>query len=139
MVKEKRRFVIFIIISFFNLSSLFGLGVKEPQSEFERTAESPSGKYNYLLENKDASFILYIYEDKSLIFFDDQLYRRQDRFFITWHEECDILWLYSGDIGTYYFYFEKDKWNKGTFSDGRMKNIDIPIALKNAVPRLKNY
>lgn len=128
-----------IFLSIFNISNLFGFGKKEAQPDFERTAKSPSGKYSYLVENKDVNYAVFIYKNNDLIFSDTQLYRRQDRFFITWHEEHDILWLYSGDIGTYYFYFENGKWNRGTFSDSRMKGTDIPLALKNAVPRLRNY
>jgi hypothetical protein len=126
-------------LSFFCVFSLFGLGKKEAQPEFELTARSPSGKYIYLVENEDANYAISIYENNDLLFSDNQLYRTQDRFFIAWHEEYDILWLYSGDIGTYYFYFEKERWNRGAFSDGTMKGEDIPTALKSAVPRLRNY
>jgi hypothetical protein len=131
--------LIITFLSSFCVFNLVGFGKKETQLEFERIAKSPSGKYSYSVENKDTNYAIFIYEDINLLFSDNQLYRRQDRLFIAWHEEYDILWLYSGDIGTYYFYLENEKWNKGTFSDGRMKEEDIPVALKNAVPRLKNY
>jgi len=138
-IKKTRVFVIMIFLSFFSIFNLFGLGNKETQPNVERTANSPSGRYSYFLEEVDNSYAVSIYENNNFIFSDNQLYRKQDRFFITWHEESDVLWLYSGDIGTFYFCFENDKWCRGTFSDGKMKGVDIPLAFKNAVPRLRNY
>lgn len=114
---------------------LFALGNK--QVEWKRIAISPSGLYSYMIEEKNENYYIAIFKDNILVFRDDQAYRMQDRFYIVWHQEKDVLWVYSGDIGTYYYFVSDGKWFRKARGSGKSNKSEIPPAMLDAVPILK--
>ena len=104
---------------------------------------SPSEIYGAYIEEFDdngvKSYCLYI---KSLnsgnqsVYKADITFRARDVNYIFWADEADILWGYSGDIGTYLWVRTDNTWVKEAYAD----NIDaeVPQALKNAMPNLYN-
>jgi hypothetical protein len=61
----------------------------------------------------------------------------QDRFFIVWHQEHDVLWVYSGDTGTYYYCIDNEEWVRIPRVTGTGKNSEVPAEMIDAVPVLK--
>lgn len=136
-VDKYRKGVCFMVLITLCLLNLFGSGKKDESDDFKKSEYSPSGKYMYSVEEKDKNYFIDIYENNKLVFSDNQSYRMQDRFYITWHEVNDILWLYSGDIGTFYFCIENGQWKRKTFIYGEMNGDLIPLKLKESVPIIK--
>jgi hypothetical protein len=100
-------------------------------------AESPSKIYSYRVEEKNENYYVTINMGDKIIFSDNQAYRKRDRFYIAWHQTDDTLWVYSGDIGLYYFVYINGNWIKNTWIADRDDGLDIPSVMKNAVPILK--
>jgi len=59
----------------------------------------------------------------------DMHFRRRDVNYIVWAEDYDIIWAYSGDIGTYCWEFDDGNWIPGTY-----KESEKPKALKELRP-----
>jgi hypothetical protein len=84
---------------------------KHEYSIFDYVAESPSKEFSYRVKEVDKNYQVEIYKIDEICYTDPEMYRMRDRFYITWDMEKDIIWVYSSDVGTYFFYFE-NKWIK---------------------------
>jgi hypothetical protein len=108
--------------------------VTENDSKF-----SPSGKYNLSLgidRDENASFYYFtITLDDKIIYICDEKYYRRHTFFLCWDDREDIVWCYSGDIGSYYWINENDEWKKYTFYGENANNVTPPNILKILRPR----
>ena len=106
----------------------------------EKPRLSPSEKYileiNYVeIEDvKSFHFRIVDAEDRSEIYISDDYYRIRDTYYLLWGEK-DLVWVYSGDLGT--FYWEKineNTWEKKSYSENK-KHISVPQTLLDLRPK----
>lgn len=99
---------------------------------------SQSGKYEAVIEAFDddgvRSFKLFISDinNNDSPYEADITFRTRDRNYVFWADEEDILWCYSGDIGTYFWLKENGTWTKKIYADN--PEAIVPQALKEARP-----
>ena len=67
----------------------------------------------------------------------DLTLRLRDSNFVSWADTSDILWVYSGDVGTFFWVYENGAWVKNDYKDGMRK--EVPLALKEARPKYFGY
>jgi len=102
----------------------------------EKSAVSPSGKYMLSLEPYDdngvRSYKVKVESGETAII-SDACYRKRDVIYALWDDESDRVWLYSGDLGYFYWDIERDRLIKNVY----LKNSDVkvPEALKTLRPR----
>jgi len=101
---------------------------------------SPSGNYLAIIkkfnDNGIESYKIYIKykdNDNDLGYETDLIFRARDKNYIFWADESDILWGYSGDIGTFFWSRENGNWAKHSYADNR--DAVVPQALKKVRPR----
>ena len=70
--------------------------------------------------------------DKGAKYKADLVFRARDRNYVFWADEEDILWGYSGDVGTFFWTKEYGSWVKKAYADN--KDAIVPQALKEARP-----
>lgn len=133
---KKNVYKVIFMLSIFNI---FLQKLIAQEIEWQVSDNSVSNKFSYLVEENSEYYHIIIVENNTIVFEDNQNYRKRDRFFISWHQNDDILWVYSGDIGLYYFICENNIWKRYAFADSTMNNTNIPMIMKEAVPRLKKY
>ena len=103
---------------------------------------SYSGNYEAILEEFDdngvKSYRLYISNVNKIDpkYEVDLIFRARDRNYIFWADNDDILWSYSGDIGTFFWIKEDGYWNKKAYADN--PNANVPKELKDARPNKYN-
>jgi len=86
---------------------------REPNPfQWHYSGVSASKDYSYTVEEIERSYCVTIFSENKIVYVDPGKYRMRDRFYITWDENRDILWLYSSDIGTYCLFVEKGEWVK---------------------------
>ena len=102
---------------------------------------SPSGNYKADIEDFDddgvKSYRLYIIDirnDGTLKYEVDFIFRARDKNFIFWADEADVLWVYSGDTGTYFWINNNDIWIKKSYADNQ--EAKVPQALKDVRPNI---
>ena len=99
---------------------------------------SPSGSYSAIIEefndNGVNSYKLYIVDliGNGTKHETDLIFRARDRNYVFWADEEDVLWGYSGDVGTFFWVIENDSWIKKAYTDN--KDAKVPQALKDARP-----
>ncbi len=97
-------FVIRILIAFI-------YGVLE--SEDVPPSISPSGNYEYRLQEGDTWVRVGLYDTAgNLLFFDDEKYYKRFDLIVEWQEDDDVLWICSGDVGLFCIIHEDGKWQK---------------------------
>jgi hypothetical protein len=80
---------------------------------FPPVATSPSGSFEYRIQEEDTYVLVGIYDDAGeLLFLDDEKYYKRFAFIVEWQEDDDVLWIYSGDIGDYCLIHKNNKWQK---------------------------
>jgi len=100
---------------------------------------SPSDKYEAIIEEYDdngvKSYKLYIVDvmdDEDAKYTADLIFRARDKNYVFWADAEDILWGYSGDVGSYFWVNEGGTWVKKTYADNQ--DAIVPQALKDARP-----
>ena len=99
---------------------------------------SPSGQYilEMITATKDnvysGSFCIKNEKDKSLLYECGDYYRLRDTTFILWGED-DTVWVYSGDLGTFYWENNNETWVKKSYAKNKNK-IVVPQALRELRP-----
>jgi len=106
-------------------------------SEWTTSSSSPSKEYNYKVSEVDNYYIVTIYKTTTLVYTLSQKYRMQDRFFIAWDQKKDMLWIYSGDTGLYYFEFTNGQWTQNTWIAGKSDASEIPDEMIKNIPIIK--
>jgi len=102
---------------------------------------SPSGKYLLKINEvmvdgvKHNQFAVYKVSkglpETTPVFASKDVFRTRDVLFFLWDSK-DRVWVYSGDIGTFYWeYATGDIWDKHSYADN--KNIQVPSLLKSFV------
>ena len=100
---------------------------------------SPSGIYilEIVTDNVDNamsfSFCIKNKTDEIVIYECSDYYRLRDVTYLLWGEN-DTVWVYSGDLGTFFWEQDNDSWIKKTYVDNR-ENIVVPQALKELKPK----
>ncbi|WP_139074830.1 hypothetical protein [Paenibacillus elgii] len=117
--------------------------VTELAATLEHPLVSPSGKYQLeVLEGYNGVVHFYRFNiskigekgsDPAVIFCSKDTFRKRDRVFFLWDDE-DKVWVYSGDVGTYYWTKTDDEtWIK---SEDMTKNkLEMPENLKILLSR----
>ena len=103
---------------------------------------SPSGKYileiNYVEVEGVKSFHFCIVNSKNSaeIYVSDDYYRIRNNHYLLWGEN-DSVWVYSGDLETFYWEESDDgKWIKNTYYlKDKEEVVRVPQALKDLRPR----
>ena len=74
---------------------------------------SPSGNYEFRIHEEDTYVQVGVYDTTgNLLFLDDEKYYKRFRLIVEWQEDDDVLWIYSGDIGTYCIFAENNEWQE---------------------------
>ncbi len=98
---------------------------------------SPSGLYVLEMivgkvdDVSSFSFCIKDVKDSSEVFVSNDYYRLRDTTYLLWGED-DTVWVYSGDLGTFYWEKESDSWQKKTYADNIGK--EVPQALEELRP-----
>ncbi len=98
---------------------------------------SPSGKYLLQVINSFESGlncekfqILEITKQHRIIFKSKDCFRTRDTLFFLWDND-DRVWVYSGDVGTFFWVDEDGQWVKHTYVQ---ENVSAPDFLKRTRP-----
>lgn len=59
-------------------------------------------------------------------------FRARDTLLVVWDDYSERFWVYSGDVGTFYWDYQDGVWIKHTYNADL--SIEVPVALKNARP-----
>ena len=100
---------------------------------------SPTGLYilEMTVRNIDNvssfSFCIKNVSDDSEVFVCNDYYRLRDITYLLWGEN-DTVWIYSGDLGTFYWEKDSEIWQKKTYAEN-IGNIEVPQALKELKPK----
>ncbi len=113
----------FIIIVFTMMMVLFCscTGNNDSTYLYDDPIKSPSGKY--LLEIMNGyngvfhykTFSISLTEDETnpkVIYTSNERYRIRDELYFTWDDSEDIVWVYSGDVGVFYWEYSDNGWEK---------------------------
>jgi hypothetical protein len=99
---------------------------------------SPSGEYELLLDigyNKKSPFYYFIIKkNDNVIYTCDEKFYNRHTFFLCWDDISDIVWCYSGDIGTFYWVNENNVWKKYSYFNENVYNLIPPNILNKLRP-----
>ena len=122
-------------------SELGGDSSKYPQLATEKNSVlSPSGE---LILEMDRSredgmagfrFIIRDADTNEQIFKSQEWYRLLDTCYLLWADDDDIVWVYSGDVGIFYWEKDGETWGKTDYM-GDTDQIKAPDLLKELKPR----
>lgn len=100
---------------------------------------SPSGKYLLqIVEGFDGKVYYNEFEilsaaSKEVLFKSNERFRTRDTLFFLWDNE-DKVWVYSGDLGTFYWVRKDDNlWGKNTYY--KEGDVEAPEFLKKVRPQ----
>ena len=103
---------------------------------YEEPIISPSGKYQIEILNGYNGIIHYkrfniaSLENKSdpeIIYCSTDTFRNRDRTYFVWEDNKDIVWVYSGDVGAFYWELnDQGEWIKYEQGDK-----EYPMSLKS--------
>jgi len=133
--------IILIVFVFSSKNSDAKVNMKEVAT-IDTPVTSPSGKYQLkILEEtingvKNNKFAIYKMlngnPDSTAIFISDDVFRTRDKLFFLW-DDNDRVWIYSGDVGTYFWErITDDNWQKQSYADN--KNVTVPDLIKKLKP-----
>lgn len=75
--------------------------------------------------------------DPEVVYVSKDTFRTRDRLYFLW-DELDRVWVYSGDVGVFYWNRVNDEqWEKNTWS--RDKKVTVPKLLKSLTPEFFTY
>lgn len=100
---------------------------------------SPSEKYSLEMVVSEAdnvrgfNFVVKEASNEEEVYKSEDLFRLRDTNYLFWGED-DTIWVYSGDLGTFYWEKAFNSWNKKTYAENK-DNINIPELLKELKPQ----
>lgn len=103
---------------------------------------SPSGLYILEMLVKDAdgvssfNFLIKDSNSDSEILTCEEYYRLRDVTYLLWGD-ADTVWVYSGDVGTFYWEKSADGWEKKSYAENK-GNIEVPQLLQELKPTYYN-
>lgn len=108
--------------------------VKEDNSLLSPTKKYELSRYN-LNDKYDVpgySFVIRNIHEPKKSFICTDYFRANDRFFLLWGEKEDIVWIYSGDTGTFFWKYNpiQKNWEKHAAIDRKTNTPPIPNLLK---------
>jgi hypothetical protein len=128
----------YILFSFF-----LGCCLVIEDTDWNYSALSPTKTFSYNVQEIGRSYrVLLLDNDNNVCYADPEEYRMRDRFYITWDKKKDILWVYSSDIGIFYFYQNQNRWERNSFSDEMQNDFYLPEVINKMLPegsRSVNY
>lgn len=112
--------------------------MKDTPATPDHSVESPSGRY-VLTVSKDhdgqAEVLRFEVRDPAgtALFAAPDLFAARHRTYFLWDEE-DRVWVYSGDVGAFYWVEDPDKtWTRHTYLPG--SSVQAPLFLRKTLPR----
>jgi hypothetical protein len=105
--------------------------VDHPLSSYSNNYEAVIEKF---YDNGVRNYKLFIVDvnDNGAKYEADLVFRARDRNYVFWADAEDVLWGYSGDVGTFFWTKEDGSWVKKAYADN--KDAIVPQALKEARP-----
>lgn len=101
---------------------------------------SPSGTFSAEKEeiNENGVNCFQVIVDKSLkeYYRTKTIYRKRDAFLMSWSDERDVLWCYSGDVGLLYYDMSKQPVVEDYFVLGKHSKEAIPQKIREYRPSL---
>lgn len=100
---------------------------------------SPSEKYLLEMAVSEADnvrgfkFVVKDASDNEEIYMSKDFFRLRDTNYLFWGED-ETIWVYSGDLGTFYWEKVSDSWNKKTYTENTDR-IEVPELLKELKPQ----
>ncbi|EOH95934.1 hypothetical protein UAY_03360 [Enterococcus moraviensis ATCC BAA-383] len=129
--------VLFILITIF---IYFRSSNVDIQSHNFEQLKSASGDYILVQEEKKDkygvdgySFIIKSTKNlKDVYKDDDDYFSKNSRFLLSWSDDEDIVWVYSGDVGLYYWTLnsEDNTWKKQLLSQNTENPPSLPKVFK---------
>jgi len=105
----------------------------------EKSAISPSGKYTLVIESNENSDLSYqtfkiLDQEQNILYTSDEQFDIRHTTYFLWGAD-DRVWVYSGDIGTFFWENEPDlkKWQRHVYA---RSDVPAPSYLKEQRPRL---
>jgi hypothetical protein len=94
---------------------------------------SPSGQYSLKMdvtkeEGVRGFHVAVCSIDNKGVFRSKEFFRFRDANFLLWGDD-DTFWVYSGDVGTFYWVKTGDSWEKKSYSENR-DSVMVPDTLK---------
>lgn len=147
---RNKRIVIFILVILFAVLLFAFAKYSSRFSPSENLAFAKEGEFLKSNVNPDFSLSLvptgndgennycvavFSRADNSEIFRTQEQFRIRDTLLVTWDDDLLRFWVYSGDVGTFYWDLDDDSkiWTMYRYADH--KDAQVPIALKEARPR----
>lgn len=103
---------------------------------------SPSEKYilEMIASRQDNvrgfHFIVKNSADNNEIFRSEEFFRLRDVNYLFW-EDDDVIWAYSGDVGTFYWEKSNNTWEKKSYYENK-DEVETPEILKQLRPKRFN-
>ena len=141
IMKKKKSFIIGLALLFSQILSACAESSSEQDNKFlatlEKPAMSPSGSYELTViipDEKEKWMYSFQISDKSkqVVFTPDLKFSIRSTTYWLW-DENDRVWVYSGDIGTYFW--EKNNSGQWVKNSYRKSNVSAPKFLKETRPR----
>lgn len=98
---------------------------------------SPSGKYLLSLESYDDNGVLsfkVVVTSDEIRLISDEHFRARDTFYALWDDELDRVWVYSGDLGTFFWDICNKSMKVHSYTDS--EGVNAPKTLKDLKPYL---
>jgi hypothetical protein len=73
-------------------------------------------------------------KDDEELFKSEEFYRSRDTNYLLWGDN-DTIWLYSGDVGVFYWVKTEHTWEKKSYAENK-NSIEVPELLKQLRPSL---
>lgn len=105
----------------------------------DKSVASPSGVYMLEMITKNIddiplfSFCIREANRSVLVFESEDDYRVRDTYYLLWGED-DTVWVYSGDLGTFYWEKHGHEWVKKSYYENR-ETVNVPEALRELEPQ----
>lgn len=103
------------------------------------SALSPSEKYLLEMavsESGNVRGFYFVVKDASNnkeVYKNENFFRLRDTNYLFWGED-DTVWVYSGDLGTFYWEKTSNSWDKKTYAENK-DSIEVPELLKELKPQ----
>lgn len=140
-----KKIVSLVMISVLGIGGILLLNQKKHSSTTviqETFSESPSKKYTLermaVMDKSGVAGYSFKITDKSgtLVFQAEDYFRKRDKFLLDWGEAEDIVWVYSGDIGLYYWQYSEmtNEWQKYSYVNSGGPVPELPKKMYEKLP-----
>lgn len=105
---------------------------------------SPTGKYSlesYRLKDKSEvdGYSFKIYNKLGeVVFKSGDYFRKRDKFLLYWGDTEDVVWVYSGDTGLFYWQYSEmtNEWEKYSYTSSGSTIPEIPKQMYDKLPTI---